>query len=195
MKKEWNLKEFKHDSLLKNNLITKEEYFVIKEKNEKARIVDFRAISKKRKMIANNLSFNGRESFHYWIWIFGIFFTLFVCASFLAIKDNRLKKVGLLKWYEPHAAIGFILVSLFWIYHTIFKTTKDFELNIYTLFLVSVLFPFSYFLYHFLRRSFNIEEKLLENIRDLVGHTLKNTKPEKEDEMWDVLEKVADNGK
>lgn len=191
----WNQKEKAHDSLLINNIITKSQYFSVKEINEEKRKSDFRNIAKKRKILALNYSFNGRESFHYWVWIFGIFITLLICSCYLAIKDSRLKKAGLLKWYEPHASVAFILVSLFWMYHTIFKTSKDFELTIYTLYLVSILVPLSYFIYHFLRRGFSIEDKLLENIRTLVSHVLNHTDKNKEDEKWTVLKKVANNGK
>ncbi|CAL2095920.1 conserved membrane protein of unknown function [Tenacibaculum sp. 190524A02b] len=195
LKQFWNHKEYVHDSLFKNNLITKEAYFSIKATNEKARITAFREISKKRKLYTHEFAFNGRGSLNYWLWLFGVLLSLFICASFLAIKDARLKRAGLLKWYEPHASMGFILVSLFWLYHAIFKTSNDFSLSIYTLYILAVLVPLSYFIYHFLRRTFVIEEKLLENIRDLVSHVLKNTKEDKEHEKWELLDKVSKNGK
>ncbi|CAL2095806.1 conserved membrane protein of unknown function [Tenacibaculum sp. 190524A02b] len=195
LKKKWNRVELEHDNLFKSNQITKEEYFFIKAYNEKERKSGFRKISKKRKEIANSFSFNGRNSLNHWLWVFGILMTLFVSSCFLAVKDARLKKAGLLKWYEPHASIGFITVSLFWLYHTVFNVTKDFPISVYTLYLLAVLLPISYFIYHFLRRTFVIDEKHLENIRDLVGFVLKNTKEAKEVEKWDLLEKISNNGK
>lgn len=195
LKKEWNRKEFIHDSIFIKGLISKEKYFSIKKSNKLKRVSDFRLIAKKRKELSIQFSFNGRNSFHYWLWVFGVFLTMFVVSIFSAMKDARLHKKGLLKWYEPHSSIVFITISLFWLFHTIFKSDYDFQLNIYLMFLLCVLFPISYFIYHFIRRVFIIEDKLLENIRNLVSHVLKNTKEEKEDEKWDLLEKVADNGK
>ncbi|CAA0193883.1 hypothetical protein [Tenacibaculum maritimum] len=195
LKRFWTLKEIRHDSLFKNELITKVEYFNIKDINEKKRIADFKEISKKRKSYALSFSFNGRSSKNHWFWVFGVLISLLITSCFLAIKDARLKKAGLLKWYEPHASVAFILVSLFWLYHTIFKTSNDFELSIYTLNLLFILIPISYFLYHFLRRTIRIEDKLLENIRDLVSYILKNTKDDKEEEKWELLDKVSRNGR
>ncbi|MFL0065545.1 hypothetical protein V2595_07910 [Tenacibaculum maritimum] len=195
LKEYWNLKEIRHDSLFKNNLITKVEYFNTKDINKKKRIADFKGISKKRKAYALSFSFNGRSSKNHWFWVFGVLISLLISSCFLAIKDARLKKAGLLKWYEPHASVAFILVSLFWLYHTIFKTSNDFELSIYTLNLLFILIPISYFLYHFLRRTIRIEDRLLENIRELVSYILKNTKDDKEEEKWELLDKVSKNGR
>lgn len=195
LKKYWNSIELKHDSLFMKNLISKEEYFNTKKLNEISRINSFKEISKKRKTIAHEYSFNGRSSLSYWLWLFGIVLSFFICTCFLAIKDARLKKAGLLKWYEPTASISFIFVALFWMYHTIFKTSLDFNLSQYTLYLLFLLIPISYFVYHFLRRTFLIEEKLLENIKDLVSHVLNNTKQEKEEEKWKLLDKISKNGK
>jgi len=195
LKDSWNKKERDHDSIFQNNLISKQEYFRIKAENKKKRIADFRQISKRRKISAIGFSFNGRSNSNFWFWVFGTHLTLLIVSCYLAIKDNRLKKVGLLKWYEPHAAICFIAVSLFWMYHTIFMTSRDFSVSIYTLYLVLVIIPLSYFIYHTLRRITVVEENLLENIRILVSHSLNNTKEEKQDELWSVLEKTAKNGR
>ncbi len=192
----WEKKEFTHDSLFINKLITKKVYFEIKKQNKIERYNSFLSVSKKRKIIAHDFSFNGRNSLHYWLWVLGVFVSLFVISINSSLKDYRLKKAGLLKWYESHVSVAFMFISLFWLYHTIFKKNYDFSLDFYLLILVSVLIPLSYFLYHFIRRLFTLEEKLLENIRDLVGYVLKNSKhQDDEEEMWDVLEKVADNGK
>ncbi len=194
LKNYWNKRETKHDSLFINDLISKETYFKIKIENEVKRKSDFKKISSKRKVIAHNFSFKGRTSFSYWLWIFGIFLTQFIISCFLILKDNRLRAVGLLKWYEPYASISFIMVSLFWLYHTLFRTSKDFEFTFYTYVLVIILIPTSYFVYHFLRRFLFIEEKLLQNIRDLVSHVIYNTKEEKEEDKWDLLDKISKNG-
>lgn len=195
LKKYWNNKEYLHDSLFKNNLISKDFYFEEKLDNEKNRILAFRKISKKRKKAANDFSFNGRSSKNHWLWVFGVLVSLLTSSIFLVLKDSRLLKAGLLKWYEPHASVGFISVTLFWLYHTIFKKTNDFVLSVYTLYLFCVLVPISYFIYHFIRRTFVIETKHEENIQELVQHVLNKTKPENENEKWELLEKIANNGK
>lgn len=195
LKKEWNKKETSHDSVFKNNLISKNDYFLIKNRNEKERKADFIAISKRRKKIGIEFSFNGRNSLHYWLKSFGFSLTFFIVSCFLAFKDAILYRKGLLKWYEPKAAISFIAISLFWLYHSIFMTARDYFNITYLLVLLGVMFPLSYFIYHFIIRVFSIEGKLLENIRNLVSHVLNYTKEEKEDEKWELLEKVADNGK
>jgi hypothetical protein len=195
LKKKWMKIEFEHDSLFKNNLILKAQYFKIKDINESKRIMDFRLISKKRRSITHAFSFNGRNSFHYWLKVFGMSLTFFIVACYLAFKDALLHKKGLLKWYESKASISFIAVSLFWLYHSIFMTIKDFDNTTYILFILGVSFPLAYFIYHLVRRFFVIEKKHLENIQTLVSHVLNFTREDKEDEKWDTLEKVASNGR
>ncbi|CAM1344634.1 DUF805 domain-containing protein [Tenacibaculum amylolyticum] len=195
LKKNWEEKELTHDNLFKNNSISKEKYFKIKEYNKKQRISDFKKISKERKALAHDFSFNGRNSKHYWFWVFGVFLLMFIITIFSSLKDYRLYKAGLLKWYEPYSSIVFILISLFWLYHTIFKKNYDFSIDFYLVSLVVILIPLSYFLYHFIRRVFTIEEKLLENNRNLVSHVLNNTKEDKENEKWELLDKISKNGK
>ncbi|MGG8495932.1 hypothetical protein ACQY1Q_05925 [Tenacibaculum sp. TC6] len=194
LKKSWNEKELNLDEQFLGDKYTKEEYIKIKRNNEKKRIADFKVIADKRKVYAHDFSFNGRASLSYWLFLFGLVFTFFIVCCYLAIKDHKLKKNNLLKWYEPHVSVAFMFVALFWMYHLIFAETYDFSIGFYTLFLVIVLIPTSYFIYHVLRRAFTIEEKLLENIRIMVSHILKNTKEEKEDEKWEVLDKVSKNG-
>ncbi len=195
LEEKWDKKEFLNDSLFKNNSITKEEYFIIKDLNKKVKSADFRRINNKRKTYVEDFSFNGRSSLHYWLWVFGSFISLLICSCYLALKDAKLKSAGLLKWYEPYAGIGFISVSLFWLYHTIFNSTGYFGYSLYILFVV-LFIPLSYFVYHSLRRmSINIEDKLLENIQDLVSHVLRHTKKDKEKEKWELLDKISKNGR
>jgi len=160
LKKNWNIVEFNHDKLLANGEISIQEYLKIKKENEVGRIANFKEITKRRKVLAYNFSFNGRPSKNHFFWMLGIFTTLFICSCYLAIKDARLHKAGILKWYEPIASISFIAVSLFWLYHTIFQTTRDFKLSTYTLYLVLILIPLSYFIYQVLRSVKSIEDKL-----------------------------------
>lgn len=164
LKKSWNLIEHRHDSLLKNNLISKNEYFRIKQTNEKLRIQSFRTIAKKRAKAHADFSYNGRSSFKYWLFIFGVFVTLFTSSCFAATKDYRLKQTGLLRWYEPYTSISYISVSLFWICHTLFRTSTDYDLTTYSLIVLITVIPVSYFIYHFLRKSFFIEKKLKDLI-------------------------------
>ncbi|CAM1343851.1 hypothetical protein [Tenacibaculum amylolyticum] len=195
LKKSWDEKELSLDNLFKNNSLSKEKYFEIKERNKKQRVSDFKNISRERKALAHDFSFNGRNSIHYWLWVFGVFLLMFIITIFSSLKDYKLHKAGLLKWYEPYANIVFTLISLFWLYHTIFKKNYDFSIDFYLVALLIVLIPLSYFLYHFIRRTFTIEEKLLENIRNLVSHVLHNTKEDKENEKWELLDKISKNGK
>lgn len=191
----WNNKEADLDESFKEDKLSKKDYFIQKNINEKSRIAAFGEIAKKRSKYAKDFSFNGRSSLHYWLWVFGLCITFFIVACYLANKDARLKKAGLLQWYEPWAGILFISVSLFWVYHTLFMRHMDFESETYIVVLFVILVPFSYFLYHFIRRIVSVEYRLLENIRLLVSHVLRNTREDKEDEKWNVLEKVAKNGK
>lgn len=190
----WNKTEQLHDKSFLNNEMSKKEYFELKLKNEKARIEDFKKIRIQRKRIALNFSFNGRNSFHYWLWTFGVFFTMLIISILLALKDARLKKAGLLKWYEPHATVSFISISLFWLYYTVFQKNYDFSLDVYMVMLFCVLIPLSYFIYHFVRRIFIIEEKLSNNVRSLIHYILKSDN-NNEEEKWNLLEKVSNNGR
>ncbi len=147
LKKDWNSLELAHDSLFIEGLISKEDYFIIKRANKKSRINTFREISKKRKIITHEFSFNGRSSMRYVvmdIWYISYVFLLVSC--FLAIKDERLKMAGLLKWYEPFGSISFIAVSLFWLYHSIFMVKVDFQFTTYIFYLIIVLVVLSYFI-------------------------------------------------
>jgi len=193
-KKYWQEYELTLDSLAIHKVITLEEFFYRKANYKKSRKLSFDKLRQENEMIKSAFKFNGRSSKHYFFWLLGIFISFFTVSCMLAVKDARLKRAGLLKWYEPSVSIVFISVSLFWLYHTIFMTERDFEITIYTLFLVCILVPLAYFIYHFLRRS-NIEEKLLENIQVLTTHVLKHTKEDKEEEKWKVIEKVVKNGK
>lgn len=194
LKKYWNKREGTHDSLLKIGAISTSEYLKQKKINELQRIDDFKMIARKRAERAREFGFNGRSSANFWLWLFGVNLTLLIISCYLAFKDIRLKEAGLLKWYEPAASISYIAVALFWLYHTIFLESRDFQFSTYTLVLALIIIPFSIFLYYSLRSIVILEEKLLRNIRDLVSHVLHNTKEDKEKEKWDVLEKVANNG-
>lgn len=195
LKREYSKKEITLDSLLEFGCISTKNYLKNKSKNKNDRAKDMAFVQKRRKFLAHDFSFNGRSSLNFWGWVFGILITLLICSCFLAIKDARLKRAGLLKWYEPHSAVAFIVVSLFWLYHTIFRYSRQFELSTYLFVLILIIIPLSYFIYHFLRRNASVNEKLLENIRLLVKHALDNTKDEKEEEKWKVLKRVAKNGK
>lgn len=194
LKSNWNTKEAELDDLLKSGNILIIDYLEIKKKNEGNRIADFKEIAKERKKVAVDFSFNGRANANFWFWVFGTHLTLLIISCYLAVKDIRLKKVGLLKWYEPSASISFIAISLFWIYHTIFLKSRDFQFSTYTTILILIIIPFSIFLYHSLRRIVIMEERLLSNVGDLVSHVLHYTKEDKEKEKWDVLDKVSKNG-
>jgi len=181
LKKNWNLIEYNHDRLLEKGLVSTIKYLKIKDENEVNRKAGFQKITAKRKFLAYDFSFNGRPSKNHWFWMLGIFTTLLICSSYLAVKDARLQKAGLLKWYEPIASISFIAVSLFWLYHTIFQTTRDFEVTTYTLYLVLVLIPLSYFIYHALRGIKTMEDRFKSAIRNIFTYIYDSEKDLKEE--------------
>lgn len=185
LKEYWNNKESNHDNLLRNNSISTENYLKVKTINETQRIADFKKIASKRRELAYDFSFNGRTSLSYWLWMLGVFITLFICSSYLALKDARLQKAGILKWYEPFASMSFIAVSLFWLYHTIFQTTKDFKLSTYTLFLVFILIPLSYFIYQTLRNIKTIEDKFKAVIKNMFQYIFESSEDLKEETKED----------
>ncbi len=143
--------------------------------------------AKKRKLKKEN-SFLGRSSFKFWLFLFGLVTLGFYFAIKSLIDDF---KKELRTGYEFISIAG-ISVCLFWYYHLFFQKADDFYVQTYLLWQVLVAFSSGFFVAGLIK-YFVKREKLLKDIRDLIGFIFKNTKKESEDKMWDVLEKVSKN--
>lgn len=81
--------------------------------------------------LAHAHAFNGRSSFKYWFWVFGLsvsFFVLAIRHSYISWQwaDNKP-----LKWYKLLECVAWMAISCFWVCHTVFLTTKDFNNTTY----------------------------------------------------------------
>ncbi len=87
-----------------------------------------------------------------------------------------------------------LFVGLFYLLFTFYPMTKDFSLWIYIavlLFSSSILFFFCRIIH---KAVIYTEEKLKSNIKDLISYVFKHTPLTKDNEKWDLLNKVA-NGR
>lgn len=157
---------------LKNNTITKEEYIISYESIMHTAKKDLAAYNKKKYNLAMEFSFNGRSSFSFWMFVFGLSFSFFVLSvrytyfNFKKNKDNTVKRSFLFE------SCSWISVSLFWVLHALFATTEDFGTTFYLLLgvLISVLMSFAIVLY--LKQAVNKQLKVyrvISNLLTLVG--------------------------
>ncbi|WP_271770396.1 hypothetical protein [Aquimarina algiphila] len=140
------------DTFFEKNLVSfqegklsKDEYIELTSKafiDYKSRLKE---IVKTKNAYAIEFSFQGRSSFHFWIFVFGLVAALFF-FSCKSLKDDFLRG----STFKFHfVSLSGILVSGFWFIHLIFLTQKDFNQNkyVWTLLACAVLFSvFTYFL-------------------------------------------------
>ena len=134
-----------HLALLSNREITIEEYINLSTNLTKTSKSKLLALSAKRKELALAHSFRGRNSFHFWVFVFGLVTALlfFSCKSLY----NDIKIGSTFRF--QFVSISGILIGFFWLLHLVFLTQSDFTKNKYILLLfVCALFcsAFTYFL-------------------------------------------------
>jgi len=98
-----------------------------------------------KRAIKNNFSFNGRSSFHFWLFVFGLVSALFyfACKSLF----DEISRGSTFR--HQLVSISGIIVAFFWFVHLIFYTQNDFNKNTYffTILVLATLFSiFTYFL-------------------------------------------------
>jgi len=142
---------------------------------------------KEFKEVEENITFLGFEDVQQFLGEFGWAFGLLLYAFFNFIntyqEPNRARKGKLFLHFT------LITISLYFIYWTLYQH-QDFEKITYVIFsiITSILIAFGI---HLIQRKRYIHYKSYQlNHQDLIGFMLENTKPEKEEDMWNVLKKI-----
>jgi len=204
---------------LLNDSLTKQEYALAVIEHKKLFKEKLRACNNEKKNIAYDFTFNGRNSFHYWLFVFGISFSFFFLALRYTFRIISEVKNGDLKKSLIFESIGWIAISLFWVIHTVFKKTDDLPTIIYaiTMFSVCIVLGFSIFysikyLIHRKEHTLKSYKASIINLIELIGEIRVNhyfkmaakamTKENKEiiskdsevmdKKIFSTLEKVAD---
>ncbi|MCH2197104.1 hypothetical protein [Kordia sp.] len=159
---------------LKNKTISIEEYYSsVKELLSKSK-EKIGAINDEKRAINFEHSFRGRNSFHFWIFVFGLVSALF----FFSCKSlhNDFSRGSTVKFHL--VSITGIIISFFWFIHLIFLTQNDFNKNKYiilTIVCASIFSVFTYFLVKYYTYKDQIILKqlsLLQRIKTIYYHDL-----------------------
>ena len=134
---------------LKNDEISKDEYIATFEEIKTSSKKELKVYTATKKQLAIEHSFNGRSSFRFWIFVFGLSFSFFVLAIryvYFNIKNNKsilLKKSFILE------ASAWLTVSFFWVLHAVVARNSDFDTKAYLLtgVFISVLMAVSILLF------------------------------------------------
>ncbi|MCF2874071.1 MULTISPECIES: hypothetical protein [unclassified Tenacibaculum] len=154
------------------------------------------AFNKLKTEISNQKVFGFDSSHYFWERlgrnIVDILFSLF--AVFLVVNFISVKKNKIFFWGSLLVVLIYLSTKLFILYW-VFKQFQDYSLAAYffvtfisSLLIVSVMF--------LLVRYVKSEEvSLKSNLLDLAKFTFKNTKPEKREEMLDLIKEIARTNK
>ncbi len=179
------------DELEKGEILVS-EYLRLDKVNTSNSKAKLKSYTKRKNEIIKNDMFLGRASFRYWIFFFGLVLPILYFSFKSLINDiNRENKTG-----HKYISIGGIAVGFFWLYHLLFRTETDFNTQTYFYLILAISLLAGFFTHKLIKyfmKKYDREESLLRNIRNLVGFALRNTKDEKEEELWTVLEKVSNN--
>ncbi|CAA0227741.1 hypothetical protein [Tenacibaculum maritimum] len=150
------------------------------------------AFNKREKEIENQRVFSF-DSKHYFLERFGrnvadIFISVF--AFFLIIRYVPKKNNSLVYFGSQLIVVSYLSTKLF-VTFWIFQKFEDYSLMQYllvTLFSSLIILAVVFYLMRFSKRE---EENLLDVLMNLLKFTFKNTKPEKREEMLEMIKKIA----
>ena len=146
------IKNFKNDSLsaLSGQLLTdyKNHYDSANDR--------LKAYTKKKHELMDKQSFRGRNSFHFWIFVFGLVAALlfFSCKSLY----NDIVHGSTFKF--QFLSLTGIAVSFFWIIHLVFLTQDDFSKNSYIVMILGCTVPATFFTY-FLVKNYTYKDDII----------------------------------
>jgi len=127
-----------------------------------------------KRNISQNFSFNGRKSFHFWLFVFGLSFSFFVLSlrfSYKQIVDSK-NTNRLLRKAQIMESSAWIAISLFWVIHSIFVKNADLPKPVYGATLLLICLPIGlsifYLIRYFVKYKLNKIEKLKKSITKLV---------------------------
>jgi len=147
------------------NKITKSEFLKLYKSQTNFYKEKINNYNYKKKDLALEHSFNGRNSFHYWLFIFGLSFSFFVLSlryTFRIIYEHKNKNFKKSLLFEASA---WMAVSLFWVSHTVFKKTDDLPTTIYALVTFIICFAISFSIFYVLKYMSERKEHTLESYR------------------------------
>lgn len=150
---------------LENNEITKEQYIKLyKEKYAfyKGKINNYN--SKKRELVKIH-DFNGRKSFHYWLFIFGLSFSFFFLAVRYAYRIIIDSKDKYLKKSLAIEASAWMAISLFWVGHSIFVKSSDLPTYVYAAIMFCICLMISISTFYFIKYLINRKEHTLKSYK------------------------------
>jgi len=116
---------------LRHDRITKKEYITAIEIHKSESLKEIRQHAKTKRALAYKYSFNGRSSFSYWIFVFGLslsFFVLTLRYVYFNLIYNRFKTLRRALLFESSA---WLTVSFFWLLHSVITRTKDCDSTAY----------------------------------------------------------------
>ncbi len=113
-------------------------------------------LNQEKNSIQQEHSFRGRNSFRFWVFLFGLVIALlfFSCKS---LFDDITKGSG---YQFQFLSITGIVVSIFWLIHLIFYTQKDFTKNSYIITILICASLSTYFIY-FLVKNFTYKDDII----------------------------------
>ena len=138
-----------------NNQEAKEIYLNYKKKLSK--------IKKEKDKAAIEFSFNGRSSFHFWVFAFGLVTALF----FFACKSLYHDIVEGSNYKFQFISITGIIISFFWFIHLLFYTQKDFNKNSYILTILLCSLSCSVVTYFFIKR-YSYKDNIIRQLINLI---------------------------
>jgi hypothetical protein len=143
---------------------------------------DFLKVKKNEKVF-------GFKSLRYFVERFGLIFCFFIYALYNLIKSisNNKENPG------NKLTHVFILSVCFFYFFWIFQQFQDFSKFAYIFMTVISACLIFFALYFLFKDKKTKEERLKTNLMEVAEFTFKNTKPEKREEMLDLIKQIAKN--
>lgn len=162
-------------SQLNKNEITASEFSKKFYDNKSLYKKKIKACNAEKREISTNFSFNGRKSFHYWLFVFGLSFSFFILSirhTYKQLLHYKLTNKSLRK-SQVFEAAAWISVSLFWVIHSVFISKADLPKPMYALmmFTICLLIGFSiyYIIKYLIENKYTQLEKYRKSISRLVA--------------------------
>jgi hypothetical protein len=148
--------------------ITKEIYIDKLSKNKSYYKKQISLCNAEKRQILKDFSFNGRNSFHYWLFIFGLsisFFSLALLYNYRIVKNSKNK---FLKKSLKFESISWTAVSLFWVIHSIFVNKADLPTALYAIVTFSICLAIGYSIFYFIKYLVNRKRLTLESYKNSI---------------------------
>lgn len=148
--------------------ITKETYIEKLSENKSYYKKQVSLCNAEKRQILRDFSFNGRNSFHYWLFIFGLsisFFSLALLYNYRIVKNSKNK---FLKKSLKFESISWTAVSLFWVIHSIFINKADLPTTFYAIVTFSICLVIGYSIFYFIKYLVHKKVHTLESYKNSI---------------------------